>query len=102
MWFIKNRMYLPTMTIKLKGCAGDPYREIGDRITVSDSEISLSSTDFFVTGINWTYSSRGYIQEIEAVRCTDLYPHLGETPTYFIIGTNKLGSADALRGRCFF
>lgn len=100
--FIQSRQYLPSLQAKLRGCPGIASRKIGDRITITDSELYLSATDFWVTAISWSYSSRGYVQELEAYRCTDLFPYVGASPGYFIIGTNKLGAADALRGRVFF
>ncbi len=100
--FIRNRQVLPTLTAKMKGCPGNNYRKIGDRVTITDSEVSLTATDFWVTSLSWTYSSKGYFQEIEGARCTDLYPHVDAAPGYFIIGTNVLGSAETFRGRCFF
>jgi hypothetical protein len=88
---------------KLKKCPGFSDRALGDRITIVDAEMDLASTPFYVTAISWSYSSRGgYTQDIDAVRTSDMAPHADTSPGYFIIGTNKLGSADSARGRVFF
>jgi hypothetical protein len=99
---MRARQDAPTLVARLKGCPGQPLRSLGDRITIADSELSLSATDFFIIGISWSYSAKGFLQDIDAIRTTDIAPHVDASPGYFVIGTNKLGAADVLRGRLFF
>jgi hypothetical protein len=100
---MRARQDAPTLVAKLKKCPGFSDRALGDRITIVDSEMDLASTDFWITAIAWSYSSRGgYTQELEAYRVSDLFPHADTSPGYLVLGVNKLGSADALRGRVFF
>jgi hypothetical protein len=88
---------------KLKKCPGFSERALGDRVTIIDAEMDLASTDFWITAIAWSYSSRGgYTQDIDAVRTSDMAPHADTSPGYFVINVNRLGSADGLRGRVFF
>lgn len=89
--FMGDRQELPTLVAKLRGCPGNPSRRLGDRITVTDSELSLSATDFYITAISWAYgANRPYTQDIECVRCSDIFP-LASSPGYFIIGSSTLG-----------
>lgn len=90
--WMADRQELPTLVAKLRGCPGVPARTLGDRITVTDSEVSLSSTAFWITGLSWSYGAAGYRQDIEGVRCSDLFP-LASSPGYFIIGTDTLGGS---------
>jgi hypothetical protein len=100
---MRARQDAPTLVAKLKKCPGFSDRALGDRITIVDAEMDLASTPFYVTAISWSYSSRGgYTQELEAYRVSDLFPHADTSPGYLVLGVNKLGSADALRGRVFF
>ena len=88
--FMADRQEVPPLFAKLGGCPGNPLRVIGDRITVADSELSLSATEFFITSVSWAYDGRsGFRQDFEAVRCSDIHP-LASSPGYFIIGTDVL------------
>ena len=99
---MRARQDAPTLVAKMKKCPGFSTRALGDRVTITDAELDLAATAFWITAISWSYSSKGYLQDIDAVRCSDMYPHSETSPGYFILGTNRLGSADALRARVFF
>jgi len=85
---LAERQETPSLLARMRGCPGNPNRTVGDRITISDTELDLSATDFYITAVTWRYSSRGYIQDIDAIRCSDIYPYVDD---YFIIGTSTLG-----------
>lgn len=91
--FMADRQEVPPLFAKLSGCSGNPLRVIGDRITVTDSELSLSATDFYITAVSFRYDARGgFVQDFEAVRCSDIHP-LASSPGYFIIGSSTLDSS---------
>lgn len=99
---LADRMENPPLFAKLGGCPGNPLRVIGDRVTITDSELSLSATAFWIVAVNWRYDRGGYIQDFELVRCADMYPYADASPGYFVVGTNKLGASDPARARLFY
>ena len=99
---MRARQDAPTLVAKMKKCSGFSARTLGDRITITDDELDLAATQFYITNISWSYSAKGYIQELDCIRCSDMFPHESTSPGYFQIGVSKLGAADALRGRVFF
>lgn len=100
--FLLDRYERPCLVYKLRGMPGDPVRIPGDRVTINDASAMSSPRDAIVTGVTWRYGEMSYAMDIEAVDAVSLYPFLGASPGYFVIGTNRLGAADALRGRCFY
>lgn len=104
--FLADRQEAPTLVAKLRGCPGVAQRRVGDRITITDSELSLSATDFYVTSVTWQYGTAGYRQDIEAARCSDLYAYAGGAVSggYFVIGAgnNTLGAASSKPGKLFY
>lgn len=104
--WLADRQETPTLVAKLRGCPGVPQRRLGDRITVADSELNLSSTDFYITAVTWQYGTAGYRQDIEAARCSDLFAYAGGGVSggYFVLGTgnNTLGSASSKPGKLFY
>jgi len=89
--FMADRQETPPLFAKMNGCPGNPLRVIGDRVTVTDSELSLSATDFWIVGVSFRYDRTGYVQDFELVRCSDMYTY-ADSPGYFIVGTSALGS----------
>lgn len=89
--FMADRQEVPPLFAKMGGCPGNPLRVIGDRVTVTDSELSLSATDFWIIAVSWRYDRGGFVQEFELVRCSDMYTY-ADSPGYFIVGTSTLGS----------
>lgn len=88
--FLVGHQELPSLAIQLTDCVGDPTLRVGDRITVEDSYLYLSSTDFYLTGISWRYNAKsGFLQDLEAIRCVDVYP-LVNAPGYFVLDTDVL------------
>lgn len=104
--WLADRQESPTLVAKLRGCPGVPQRRLGDRITIADSELSLSSTDFYVTSVTWQYGTAGYRQDIEAARCSDLFAYAGGGVSggYFVLGAgnNTLGAASSKPGKLFY
>lgn len=85
--FLAERQEVPTLKAVMRGCPGNPNRTVGDRITIADAELSLTTETFYITAVEWQFSARGYRQNIEAVRASDLYPYISN---YFVINTNEL------------
>lgn len=90
--FMADRQETPPLFAKMGGCPGNPLRVIGDRVTVTDSELSLSATDFFIIATSFRYDRGGFVQDFELVRCSDMYTY-ADSPGYFIVGTSTLGSS---------
>lgn len=100
--FLLDRYERPRLAYKLSGMPGNPVRIPGDRVTINDASVMSSSRAAIVIGLMWRYGEMSYTMDLEAVDAASLYPYLGASPGYFVIGTNRLGAADALRGRCFY
>lgn len=101
--FVLDRQEEPALFYLVEGVQGDPERRLGDRITVNDSEQMDAARDAIVIGIDWAYSAQsGFRQSLMAVDVAGLYPYIDASPGYFVLGTNKLGAADAARGRLFY
>ena len=104
--FMADRQEVPPLFAKMGGCPGEPLRVIGDRVTVTDSELSLSATDFFIVAVNWRYDRVGFVQDFELVRCSDMYAYAGGAVSggYFVLGTgnNTLGSGSSKPGKLFY
>lgn len=100
--FLMRQAENPRLSYKISGCLGKPIRRLGDRITINDTTIMSASRDALITEIRWRLDKTGFNQDIEAIDAANLYPYQSTTPGYFVIGTNKLGAADALRGRVLF
>jgi hypothetical protein len=94
--FMADRMENPPLLAKMRNCPGNPLRVIGDRITITDTELDLSATAFYIVGVSWQYTvGAGYRQDIDAVRCADLYVY-ADSPGYFVIGTSTLGGSHVI------
>lgn len=100
--FLKDRQELPRLFYRLAGCPGVASRRLGDRVTINDSSVMSSSRDAFLIGIRWRLSDKGFEQDLDAVDAENMYPYQSSSPSYFVTGTNKLGAADAARGRVFY
>ena len=93
--FLRDRYQTPRLTWTLKNVPGDPFRRLGDRITVGNSQVMSADREGFITSIAWRLSEMGFIQDIEVMDAgntsdgTGLYPH----DVYFIIGTDEFGSS---------
>jgi hypothetical protein len=103
--FLRDRYQLPRLSWVLRAVPGDPFRRLGDRVTVGNAEAMTSSRDAFLIGISWRLSSKGFSQDIELLDAgnpsdgTGLY----QSSTYFVIGTNNLGSgAGSNHGQLFY
>ena len=100
--FLLDRYEQPRLTYTLRGMPADPARIPGDRVTINDTSVMSSSRAMMVTGVRWRYGEMSYTMDLEGVDAAALYPYIGTSPGYFVINTNKLGAADALRGRVFY
>lgn len=103
--FLRDRYQLPRLTWTLRGVPGVATRRLGDRITVDNADAMSSSRQGFITSITFRLSDKGFAQDLEVLDAgseadgTGLYPY----DSYFVIGTNKLGSgAGSLHARVFY
>ena len=97
-----DRYEFPLLSYRLGGMLADPARIPGDRITVNDVSVMSSGRPAMVIGISWRFTEMAYTMDVEAVDASTLYRYLDTSPSYFVVGTNKLGAADPLRARIFY
>ena len=91
--FLLFRFKQPVQYLRLEGCRGVPWLEVGDRITVTSDNISAkfgtdpaNTTDYYIGRLDWSFMpGQAYRMEIDAVRCYDLFPETN----YFKIGTSR-------------
>lgn len=105
--FMAARQETPPLFAKMGGCPGNPLRTLGDRITITDAELSLSATDFFITAVSWRYDRGGFLQDFEAIRAADAHEYAGGAVSggYFFLSTsggNTLGTGSSKPGKLFF
>ncbi len=87
------------MFFRDSGVPGQPGRRLGDRVTLSDSDVMSSDTDVFLTSIVWRLSKDGgFQQDLTGIAAGSLYPY----SDYYVIGTSKLGSSGGDIGRLFY
>jgi len=87
--FLLSRFKEPVQRVSLKGVPARPWLEVGDRITVTETLTDIDE-DYFIVSIKWVFDGAGgYVQSIDAIRCSDLFPYTD----YFTIGTSVYGSA---------
>jgi hypothetical protein len=103
--FLRDRMESPRRWWRVTGTAL-PTLELGDPVYIYDTLMGMSSNTHeahgYVTARQWTATAAGYGETIEYVDREGLFDYALTTPGYFVIGTNKLGAADAARGRLFY
>lgn len=100
--FLLDRHESARLFYAITGCLGNPARRPGDRITVNDPSVMSAGREAMVTEVRWRFSGMAYGMDIVAADAASLFKYAGASPGYFWVGTNKLGSADALRGRVFY
>lgn len=91
--FLRDRFELPRLSWRLRNTPGVPDRRLGDRITTENADVMSSGRDGFLVGLNWRLGDFGFVQDLEIVDATGLYPFgdAGEDG-YFVIGTSTLGN----------
>lgn len=94
----------PRQLYTLTGCPGDPRRNLGDRISITDADLFGGATQYaYITAIRWRLTDAGFVQDIEAIDSDSLYEYADATPNYFVIGTNKVGAwPGSDRARVFY
>lgn len=102
--FLRDRYQLPRLSWQLKNVPGDPERRLGDRVTVGNADAMSSNRDGFLTTIVWRLSNKGFVQDLDVIDAgsnaegTGLFPY----DSYFVIGTNTLGSGGGSTARLFY
>jgi len=89
----------PVQFVRLSGVRGVPWLEVGDRITITETLTGIDE-DYFITELAWSWSvTGGYIQDITAVRASDLFPY----SDYFVVATSTYGNGSGANdGRLFW
>ena len=100
--YLMRQAEKPRITYRCFGVLGNPQRRLSDMVTLNDASLMSSSRSALISSVRWKLDGKGYKQDLILIDKTDLYPYQSTSPGYFVIGTNKLGSADASRGRLFF
>lgn len=90
--FLRDRYELPRLSWKLRNVPGSPTRRLGDRITVGNSDAMTDNRDAFLISVDFRLSNKGFVQDLELLDATNLYPfgNAGQD-SYFIVGTSTLG-----------
>jgi hypothetical protein len=105
--FLLARQELPTLYAIIEGTPGIPNRDLGDLVTIDDSEQMSAADTFFVVAIDWSLSvSGGFRQSLTCVRKGDVFAYDGGAVAdgYFVLGTggNTLGAGSTKPGRLFW
>jgi len=100
--YLMRQSEYPRITYKVGGALGVPGRRLSDKVTLNDASLMSGSTTAIITGIRWRLDNKGFKQDLTLIDSANLYPYQSTSPGYFVVNTNKLGSADGLRGRLFF
>jgi hypothetical protein len=92
--FLLNRFKDPLTYVRLTGCRGIPWLEVGDRVTVQADNLATASEDYYIVRMGWTFGpNRAYSMDLDLLKCTDVFT----TPlNYFQIGTSYYNGADVL------
>jgi hypothetical protein len=89
--FLRDRYQLPRLSWKLRNVPGDPFRRLGDRITLSNTQVMTGDRQGFVTAIDFRLSARGFVQDIEVMDAANLYPY--SSTGYFTLAVHELGDS---------
>lgn len=104
--FLLDRHEKPRVFYKLNGVLANGARRPGDRITINEASTMSSARTAMITAIRWEYGERSYTMSIDALDTGNLYPYMGASPGYFIVGGagvgNQMGAAHANRGLLFY
>lgn len=91
----------PLVMLEITDFLGDPQLGVGDLLFVGDSLIMDAGQDFYVTAISFRFGIAGFFQSLECAQVSQLAPYYA-AGSYFILGTNKLGSTDPAKGHLFY
>jgi hypothetical protein len=89
--FLRDRMDTPRLQFVMTTVPGDPERNLGDLVTINDTNIMSSSRTAYLVAINFKADETGFEQTLTALDATSLYP----ASNYFIIGTTLAGDGVA-------
>ncbi len=88
--FLRDRLEKPRLLYQIKHLQAVPMLQLGDRVTLVNTEQFSSSKDGFVVSIDWQYGTDGYYMDLTILDSDNLYPFaLGSG---FIVGTDTYGT----------
>jgi hypothetical protein len=101
--FLRDRFEKPRLRWQVSGTEV-PELGMGQRVTINETGLGMSAArDGHIIGRQWSAGAGGYVEILDVIDRATLFPFIDASPAgYFIIGTNKLGTSDALRGRVFY
>lgn len=100
---VLGRQEVPPLFYKLFNVRGDPERQIGDRITISDSELMTEDRDAFIIGIEWRFSAAtGFKQDLTCIDSASVAPYIDADIGYFVLDTNTLDELSDNPGRLYY
>lgn len=103
--FLRDRYQLPRLSWVLRSAPGDPFRRLGDRVTIANADAMSANRDGFITGLSWRLSVKGFVQDIELLDAGNVSDGTGlyKSSAYFVIGSNALGAgAGSNHGQVFY
>jgi hypothetical protein len=92
--FLRDRYQVPRLSWRLRNVPGDPFRRLGDRVTVANNQVMSAPRDGFLTAINWRLSNRGFTQDLELLDAGSVSDGTGlfGSDDFFVLGLKTLGS----------
>jgi len=84
----RDQLNEPRLMFRARNCVGDPGRRLGDRVTVSDSNLLTTARAAFIIGIDWRLSAQGFYQDLTLIDAQDLFEYDGN---YATLDTDTLG-----------
>jgi hypothetical protein len=92
-----GRYKTPHAHIQIQGLPGLASREIGNRITVTETASGLNASEWFIVGIQDTFQT-GWKQNLACVEASMLGVTSDSGSDWFVIGHTKYGAAGANDG----
>ena len=86
--FLLARLKDPVQVITLDGAPAVPWLEVGDRVTVVESDNLGINEDYFIARIETSIEAGSYTNSFVLMRAADLFA----ATDYFILGTSKYGT----------
>jgi hypothetical protein len=86
--YLLARLKDPVQVITLDGAPAVPWLEVGDRVTVVESDNLGINEAYFIARIEFSIEGGSYVMSVTLMRAADLFAAID----YFILGTSKYGT----------
>lgn len=89
--FLRDVQQTPRLFYDVTGVQGLALRGLGERITISDSEVMSAARDGFIIGVTWTFTPAGFWQDLQLIDAADVFVY--DSGAYFTLDTDTLNSS---------